>query len=182
VESEGEEKSLTNCVRKGIMKVDSKLTIIPAKDFRRMVFLDKGFLDSPRSSEDLLSFFLSDPDAQRRVRGLGVRYLVIVNATTYEFKGKVDGGGAFPIGGFAGREWFESSSRDADVLDVKYLRESGSVKATCSGNGQWGAGCLGIFPFLIPVGFYHSPSSETKACSALGQGVMEFLIDGQAGK
>jgi len=178
VESEGEEKSLANCVSDGMMKVDPKLRSVSAKDFRRTVFPGKGFLDSPRSPEDLLSF-LSDPSAQSRVMGLGVRYVIVLTATTSESKEnrKFGGQNVFSVS----REWSESAGGDADVLDVQYRRESGKVHAGCSGKGEWAAGCFGCatlyLPCVIPFGFYHSPSCETKACSALGEDVMKFLMD-----
>jgi hypothetical protein len=178
IESEGEEKSLANCVRDGMTKVDSKLRIIPAREFRRTIFPNKGFLDSPRSFEDLFSF-LSNPDAQNRVVGLGVRYVIILIGTTSETKKPVDYGGG-SAGAVWHREWTQNSSLGASVLDVKYLRRSGSVTMKYEGTGMWVVGCCApAFPLVIPFGFCKFPRTEAEACFALGEAVMKFLIDGR---
>jgi hypothetical protein len=177
VESESEEKSLEDCVRTEMMKVNPRLRSVSAKEFRHMVFPDKGFLDSPRSPKDLL-FFLRDPYAQSRVMGLGVRYLIVVTATTSERKADWKFEARESVLGVH-RDWYEDSSRDADVLDVKYLRESGRVRAACFGKGFCVAGCGGGGQgCLIPFAWSHFPSTEPKACAALGEGVIKFIIDG----
>lgn len=184
IESEGEEKSLGNCIRDGMRKADSKIETISAKDFRRTVFPNKEFLDSPRSSKHLLSF-LRNPDAQSRVRGLGVRYLIILSARTQESE-KVwtesGGGGGSGGGGTFARESTRSSDITADVLDVTYLRESGSVTASSSGKCGWGVACCwmcGFPPCAAAVPYCYFARTETEACSALGEAVMRFLIDGR---
>jgi hypothetical protein len=108
---------------------------------------------------------------------LGVRYVVILNATTHESE-KVwkDWGAQRNVGAF-GRESTRYSDVTADVLDVKYLRKSGSVTAWSSGECGWGMFCcIGLPPCVIPFCLF--ARTEAEACSALGEGVMKFLIDG----
>jgi hypothetical protein len=193
IESEGEEKSLVNCVRTGMSDVNPNLKIASAKDLRHMLSPGKGFFDSPRSLEDLLPV-LSNPDAQSRVLQVGVRYLVILSAITHESEGvwakkreklfddpsSRSGAGVGDIS----RRWTRTSKMTADVLDVKYLRKSGTVTTLSEGEGAWGGMlggvafvgspcCLGAFPYCT------FPRTETEACSRLGNAVMKFLIDGR---
>jgi hypothetical protein len=177
IESEGEEKSLGNCVRNGMMKADSKIVSVSAREFRHTIFPNKGFLDSPRYPEDLLAF-LSEPEAQSRVMGLGIRYLLLLTA----FTSRSEKDSKFHSSGIDvsfGEYWTEQSNITAVVLDVKYLRQSGSVSVGCEGGGGWMASCsVPVFPCFIPFGFCNFPRTEAEACSALGEEVMKFLIDG----
>jgi hypothetical protein len=184
IESEGEEKSLANCVEDGMIKVNPRLKSLSAKEFRHAIFPNKRFLDSPRSSEALFSF-LGDPEAQSRVMKLGVRYLVILSASTHESEPawKPDGGGS-GSSAYIGvvREWKRFSNVTANVLDVNYLRESGSVAAASSGECGWGGLCGcggGCPPCLIPIPLCYVARTEAEVCPALGQAVMNFLIEGR---
>lgn len=192
IESEGEEKSLVNCVKTGMSEINPNLKIASAKDFRHMLSPGKGFFDSPRSLEDLLPV-LSNPDAQSRVLQLGVRYLVILSAITHESEGvwvenreKVVADSSSRSGAGVGdfsQRWTRTSKMTADILDVKYLRKSGTVTTLSEGEGAWGGilggvvfggypCCVGAFPYCT------FPRTETEACSGLGEAVMKFLIDG----
>jgi hypothetical protein len=52
------------------------------------------------------------------------------------------------------------------------------VGAGCQGTGFWTAGCLSGCP-PTPCVLCNFPRTEAKACSALGEDVMKFLIDGR---
>ena len=178
IESEGEEKSLGSCVKTAMADMNPNLKVVSAKDFRQMFFPDKKFLDSPRSSEDLLGV-LSNPDAQSRVLQLGVRYLVVLSAITHESERFW----VHNVGdGYADRSkrWTRTSKMTADILDVKYLRKSGTVTSLSEGEGNWGmiAGGVPQCGILCAVPYCKFPRTETEACSALGEALMKFLIDG----
>jgi hypothetical protein len=180
IESEGEEKSIENCVSKAMMKTNQGPKIVSARDFRRTVFPNKKFEDSPRSSE-LLLYSLSDPNTQNRLTELGLRYVIIVSVTASE--SEAHSGHAFEKGLFVwGRDWTKSYSMTADVLDVKYSRVSGRVFASSSGIGVYGVftgvlvGVGGFLP-VPPIPFYYAQRTEAQVCPALGEDVMKFLID-----
>jgi len=185
IESEGEEEALGNCMSKGMMKTNRSLRMVAAKDFRRTVFANKKFEDSPRSSKVLLSF-LSGPSTQSQVTELGLRYIIIVSVTTRESEARshaeAGGSGGSGICVF-GREWTKYYSMSADVLDVKYLRESGSIRASSSGTAGCGffTGVLGGSGYCLPVPpvpFYFSQRTEAEGCSSLGAAVMDFIKGG----
>jgi hypothetical protein len=181
IASEEEEKSIQNCVSKGMMRTNQWLKIVSTGDFRRNVFPNKKFEDSLCSPEPLL-YFLSDPNTQNRLTELGVRYVIIVSVTTSESEALPDFA-AHELMCMCGGKWTKYYSMTADVLDVKYLRESGSV--TASSEGERGCGCFtgvltgvgGCLP-VPPIPFYYAERTEAEVCPALGEGVMKFIIDG----
>lgn len=180
IASEEEEKSIEKCVSKGIMKTNQQLKLVSAKDFRRTVFPDKRFEDSPCSSK-LFLYFLSASNTQNRLTELNVRYVIIVSVTTSESEAYTHSDpeefGQHVC--FFGQKWNKDYDMNAEILDVKYLRESGSVKARSTGTRQYGvvgvpAPCL----ILLPIPVYYTEQVEVGVCLALGEAVMKFIING----
>jgi hypothetical protein len=72
VESEGEERSIESCVGNG-MRSEEEINIIPAKDFRSIVFPGKTFQEGPCTSETL-PVILKDQNVQKKLAELNLRY------------------------------------------------------------------------------------------------------------
>ena len=86
IESEGEERSIESCVGSAI-RARQKIKIIPAKDFRNIVFPGKMFQEGPCTSETLLVLF-NDLDIQRKLAELNLRYVITIKVINFETETK----------------------------------------------------------------------------------------------
>ncbi len=177
-ESESKESYIEKCMAKVMVSENPNLRIIAAKKFRDSLFPGKSFIETPRSPEALLPYVCHDTVKSQIVQ-LGVRYIVIVNITTYNtgkhlvFDYAASGGkGGGVAGGYIGQSWERNSTMDARILDVRLQDESGLVSASSSGKCGYAVPLFFIIP-LPPVPWFSR--TESKACSALGKATIEFI-------
>jgi hypothetical protein len=73
-----------------------KMKVVRAKEFRSAAFPGKSFVDAPRATEATLEAF-ADPEPQRRIEQLNLRYIVVLDVRTTTNSGtdtKLELGGA----------------------------------------------------------------------------------------
>ena len=104
---------------------------------------------------------------------MNLRYLIVLKASTTESGRKTTfdmNDGVWGVGRESDRFTFIA----AEILDIKEVRQSGSLNAHASGK----AGFMVPFVLIIPLPpFPYSAMTESHACSSLGKAVAQFISD-----
>jgi hypothetical protein len=165
------------CIRAGMEMVKGDLTFLPTADIRKLVSADTTtalaayVLDDigTHSPESLLPL-LAEPATASRLAEKKVRYMVLLLGFYYTSQSKWAFAAA--SGGVgAGKEWKQYSFIQATVLDLKHARVAGAANSASTGLE---AGALGVF-IIIPFPIYITSMTESRACTALGKGLAQFI-------
>jgi hypothetical protein len=173
--SEADENSFESCLVDAMRAEEPKLAIIPTEEFRRSAFPGISFQDSPRSSGALLPL-LTDAEHRERMSSLKLRYLVILEVSTkstnlhWAYSGRE---GREDTDLHVGKEWEKFSHLTAQVLDLTEARQAGELIVGASGKAAVGVGVL----IMIPVPFYFSAPTESRACASLGRATARFIME-----
>src|SRR5262245_10822054 len=176
-ESEDTEKRFDRCLIGSMAKHSPALRVVPGSEFRRLAFPGASFLDSPRSPESIMPL-LGDPELQRRIAPLSVRYLVLLDVSTSALNRRKTVSGA-SVAWTMKESWARSSCVNAVVLGTKGASRSGAISADVSGD----AGVVVPFVVVMPLPpVWWSPATESSACADLGKAVANFIVGrGQLG-
>jgi len=172
LESQSKEEEIEDCLKKVMTAGSPRLKGVSAKDFRKAVFTGIKFENSPRSPQALLLFFRHE-EARERVAKLGVRYIVLLNITTYNSDKKSDFA-AQGVGWAISESWTRYSNFHAVVLDIKKYSESGEIFSKSEGTVGY------VVPFLLFIPLPPIPllsMTESEACSALGSAIIKFIVN-----
>jgi len=170
VESESKERSVELCLSIAMQSVNPQVKIVPAAEFRRTLFPEKAFGETPRSAEALLVIFQRQ-EVQAQAQKLGIRYLVVVDTDTHTY-GEKDEFAAKGLVWAAGQTWTRSSNLLAFIIDIRHPVRSGSLSSRSSGTAGF------VVPFLFVLPLPPIPliaGTENEACSALGRATINFL-------
>jgi hypothetical protein len=173
-ESALSETEFEYCMDSAMRKRLPNMKVVRAKEFRSAAFPGKGFVDAPRATEATLEA-LADPELQRRIERLNLRYMVVLDVKTtnsgadtkVEFgKGASDG-----MWGVT-RQWKRSSWLTATVLDLRFARRAGTLNSGVSGEAGW------VFPVFLIISLPPVPykaATESPACEAMGLAAADFM-------
>ncbi len=171
-ESESREEKIESCISSAMTGENPRITIVPAKNFRRALFPGKKFEETPRSKDDLLSN-LKDIRSRQEAEKLGIRYVVVVDSVT-SFSGQ------YPVFEFErglwiiGSSWTRSSLMSATVIDAKKAADAGVISSHSDGSEGFVVPVFFVIP-LVPIPWFSR--TEAECCSSLGTAVSRFLAE-----
>ena len=169
-ESEDTEKRFDRCLIRSMAQQKPTWPFVPGSEFRRLAFPGATFLDSPRSAESVMPL-LDDPELQRRIAPLSVRYLVLLDVSTSALNRRKTVSGA-SVAWTIKESWARASRLSAVVLDIQRASRSGEISSDASA----GAGVVVPFFVIMPLPpVWWSPATESWACADLGKAVAEFI-------
>ncbi len=176
IESESKELEIESCIASAMRNKNQKLKLVPAKEFRNSLFPGKKFKETARSTESLLSV-LQDTSSRNQVGSLGIRYAIVVGTHTSTFgeHGEFDLGDKLGTWSYT-KSWVRSSRFWADIIDVRQSTKAGKISSSSNGKAGYVIPVLLVIP-LPPIPFF--AATESKACSALGAEIEEFLVGGR---
>ena len=165
--SAAKEAKFVRCITKAIHKAHPTVRIVPPDEFRQVAFPDLTPEEIQSGDWEQLG---EDPAFQQRIAPLGVHYLITLSGgTTQDLKFKAVGfpgvGGAL---GYEGKPGDRHSRLEATVIDLKQGSYVGRLEVDAYNTTYIGWG-------FIPMPFYISAPTETRACSELAKGVAKFL-------
>ena len=147
---------LSECLRGALKGGSQAVTLIPADEFRRVVFPDLDSTSAPASAKTLASV-LEVPHVRENIDGLQLRYLIAVRAGTTS---KVHGGVAPYI---VGAGHWKLTYMKAFMIDVENASETGEVRVVVESIGFYG------FPIIWPA------VTESPACKRFGREIVKFI-------
>jgi hypothetical protein len=161
---------LSECLRRALKGDSQAVTLIPADEFRRVVFPDLDFTFGPPSAETLVSL-LEVPHFRQKTDSLHLRYLIGVRGGTtsgYEpfFAAGGSMGGAFWI---IGATHDKTTNLTAHITDMKNPSETGEVSIYAGSSGFYGV--FVVLPITWPA------VTESPACKRLGRELVQFISD-----
>jgi len=136
---------------------------------RATLFLGNTVGEISQEPEKLLPW-ASEPEFSKRLASLQLRYLVVLDGSSWASEGAF-GGGGFLLIAAAGYSWTRHSYLRATVLDVAHRRIAGRL--SISDGGLVTAG-VAIY-VIVPVPFFAAPDPESRTCTELGKGLAQFI-------
>jgi hypothetical protein len=142
-------------------------------EFRAAAFPGKAFADVPRTADVTLQT-LADPDVKKRIEGLNLRYLVVLDVRTTDTatQTNVEADKNFYLVWGVTRHWWRNSWLTATILDTRLVRKAGTLNCAVSGEAGWIFSAFLMIP-MPPVPY--TTATESKACDALGLATADFL-------
>lgn len=158
------ELKIEKCIDKALKKLEPPVQTVSAESFRKAAFPGMDYLSVPSSPDSILTL-LNSSEFNRRIKPLGLRYLLVLHSES-GFSNQVGecGGGSAVICLFF---WDKKTNMSACVLDLANGCNAGEVKTEAVGHGWF------IFAGVFPLGF--PAISEGPACNALGKQVAKFI-------
>lgn len=158
------ELKIEKCIEKELKDLTPPIQVVTAETFRKTVFPDFDYLSVPSSPESILTL-TDSAEFNKRIKQLGVRYLLVIHGSS-EFSGPEIGG----FGGYGGGVligiWDKQTKMSAFVLDLNNVSKIGDVKTEATGYGWF---------VFFGLGFGYPAVSEGPACHALGEKIATFI-------
>ena len=157
-----QDSHIEECISSAMQETNSKLRLLPSKQFRDNLFPYFMPSTTPHSSLEYQKL-LDTPVIKKRLARQGIHYLVSIRKVTDMDKHGGIGCGAGPGGGgcFGAIAWKRKSIFEATIWDLFSSSTSGTTKVSTAGTG------IVISPGLpIPVYF---PATESAACNETGK-------------
>jgi len=163
------ETRLEDCLKQAMLSSNTDLIFSSSPEVRATLFLGNTVGEISQEPEKLLRW-ASEPEFSKRLASLQLRYLVVLDGSSWASEGAF-GGGGFLLIAAAGYSWTRHSNLRATVLDVAHRRIAGRL--SISDGGLVTAG-VAIY-VIVPVPFFAAPDPESRTCTELGKGLAQFI-------
>jgi hypothetical protein len=162
------EVGLSQCLQQALKEGGQAVTLIPADEFRRVVFPDLDSTFGPPRPE-ILASLLEVPHFRQKSDALRLRYLIAVaeGTTSRLIPNAAQLVGGFLVYGTAAYNYEKTTLLTARITDMKNPSEAGQVHITCVSEGYYGV--VALVPVIVP------DVAESTACKRFGREIVQFI-------